>query len=101
MTAKEAATPWYMKPIQVPILVLLLGGFAGGIGPNVAKSAMGIQPDTPAAAVDTVARAAVLKVDRKLDTIALRQESITEGLKRQEDATKEVKSLVLELLKRR
>jgi hypothetical protein len=82
MTAKEAPQPWYTKPIQVPLFVLLMGGLAGGGISDIAKGSLGIAKDTQV--VDSTARADIQKIERKVDTVAIRVEYMLKSMERME-----------------
>lgn len=80
MTKEATPQPWYTKPIQVPLFVLLMGGLAGGGSGEVAKRLFGGPSDT----VDSTARADIAKLERKLDTVSLRQDYIIKIIERME-----------------
>lgn len=81
MTTKEPVQPWYTKPIQVPLFVLLMGGLAGG-GSGI-NSFLGT-----ADSVDSVARESVAVVEKRISRV-----------ERTLDSVVFVQGLQLELLK--
>jgi hypothetical protein len=72
MTEKKQEQ-WYMKPISVPMIVLLAGGLGAGSVSDMAKGVLGI---IGKACSDSVARESVEVVERRISRVERTLDSV-------------------------